>query len=88
MICCSSYDDLGCLNACDPIDFGTASEDGTYKLLLGFNDNVVEFTVDLLTGANLVFDTLKLNENYYYTAKLILPSGSSSCYKFSTYYSA
>jgi hypothetical protein len=87
MICCSSYVDLGCFNACDGLNLGTAVVDGTYTLLIGFNGNVIEYQQDFLALDPLIFN-VKLNENYYYTIKRITPSGVSECYKLSTYYAS
>jgi hypothetical protein len=83
MICCDTYIDLGCLNGCAPLDFGLATMDGVYTLLLEYNDAVSFYELDVLTGEQLEFD-VKLNESYFYTAKLIDPDGDFVCYKFKT----
>lgn len=85
MICCGSYTELECVSACEPLNLGTATADGDYVLLLGFNDSVVKYTQSFLDGDPLVFN-VALNENYAYTAKRINPSGAEACFKFNTYY--
>jgi hypothetical protein len=88
MICCETFENLGYLDACEPINFGIASNVGDYVLLLEFNGGVKKFTQSLNIGDNVVFEVLTLNENYYYKAKLIAPDASFTCYEFNTYYSA
>jgi len=83
MICCDTYIDLGCLNSCAPLNFGLATIDGTYTLLLEYNEAVSFYELSVSIGDSLEFDA-KLNESYFYTAKLIDPNDDFICYKFKT----
>lgn len=85
MICCNTYTDLGCLNSCDPIKFGTTTQTGTYKLDLSFN-NITYTKSQTFTsiGSNIIFNDVILNENYYYLARVTFPDNTYICYKFKT----
>lgn len=81
-ICCSNITDLGCVNACLPLNLGTAPVDGTYRLELSSG---ATYEQDFLALDPLAFN-VPLNENYEYNMKKITPSGVEACYTFKTYY--
>lgn len=83
MICCENYEELGCLNSCEPLNLGIADENGTYTLLLEFNEVVTKYDVDFSIGDELIFEVV-INENYKYVAKLISPSKDETCFKFTS----
>ena len=83
MICCNEYTDLGCINACEPLFLGEASEQGTYIILLEFNEVVTKYEKLLDIGDPLSFD-VEMNENYKYTGKFITPSNVETCFKFTS----
>jgi hypothetical protein len=83
-VCCFSYTQLGCINACDPITLGTAPADGDYILEISFNDHIQVYQKHFLFFEPLEFD-IPLNENANYKAKVILPHATSyMCYQFTT----
>lgn len=81
MICCAEYEDLGCLNSCEPLYFGVSTMDGDYELLLEYNDTITSYSITIEANEPLIFD-VNINENYAYTGKLIAPDDSFQCYKF------
>lgn len=83
MICCEEYIDLGCLNACEPLLFGEAEQDGTYTILLEFNETITKYENDFEIGDVLSFD-VNINENYKYVGKFIFPNGTETCFKFTS----
>jgi hypothetical protein len=83
MICCENTESLGCLNSCAPLNLGVATIDGTYTLLLEYNEAISNYQVEFVVGNDLIFE-VPLNESYFYTAKLIAPDDSFVCFEFKT----
>lgn len=83
-VCCFSYTQLGCINACDSITLGTAPADGDYILQISFNETIQIFQKYFYFFQPLEFN-VPLNENANYKARVIMPHGTYDlCYQFTT----
>ena|ERR1700741_1617986 len=76
--CCEDPYDLGCLDACKPLDTGIVAElDGRYTLQYKFNGAQRSIKSDVITaGDNIEFNIKDLVPNYYYQARILDPEGN------------
>lgn len=67
MACCTNTLDLGCINHCNQLSFGTADIPGSYNGIFTSGNITVTQQVTVLEGDPFIFDMTLLNEQMSYT---------------------